>query len=93
LARDVDSFDEEINMTERQQVWIAEYQLTLFEKDRLVKVARASSPLQKDDRTTMLPAWTFQSKSTIWLTDENVPIQIRASRGEQIKKKILAGLL
>jgi hypothetical protein len=36
-----------------------------------------------------LPAWIFESRYAIWLTNRDVPIGVRASEGEQIKQSLI----
>ena len=36
-----------------------------------------------------LPDWVFDSRHAIWLTVDDLPIEERATRGDQIRKKLI----
>ena len=70
-------------------VYLDRYGITLNAACYLVTVSNANSA-RLNDAIEELPDWVFNSKHTIWLTDEEKPIAVRARHGDQIRKRLLA---
>lgn len=76
-------------MSDTVQLSIDEFELTVFDTAYLVEVRKTNKKSETKVEELKLPDWTFRSQHAIWLTDEKVPITIRAANGEKIKKQLM----
>jgi hypothetical protein len=74
-----------------QQFQLGSFVLTLNSACYLVEVKR-SEHQRNSGPNSPVPSWVFESKHTIWLTDENKPIAERARSGDRIKQEVLKSL-
>jgi len=74
-----------------QQFQLGSFVLKLNPACYLVEVKRSERKLNSEPNP-QVPSWIFESKHTIWLTDENKPIAERARSGEEIKLEVMKTL-
>lgn len=75
-----------------QQFQFGSFVLKLNPDCYLVEVKRSEQKFNSEPNPPV-PSWVFESKHTIWLTDENKPIAERAQSGDRIRQEVLRSLL
>lgn len=63
--------------------------LTVCNDGYLVEVRPESVHPVDCEQTSCLPDWVFHSAHAIWLTEENAPLNVRAAKGERIRRRLL----
>ncbi|HJZ11218.1 MAG TPA: hypothetical protein VJ521_03655 [Acidobacteriota bacterium] len=77
-------------MAHTLQFQVGPFELDVNDDCYLVSVRETRSGSNHQSRYSEIPAWVFHSKHAIWLMDEESSILERATKGELIKKRLLA---
>jgi hypothetical protein len=76
-------------MSDDLQYRVDDLLISVRSSSLLVIVRRTGRP-SGIDQFWELPEWVFTSRHVIWLSDEDLNVNIRARQGEQIKEWLMA---
>lgn len=67
--------------------------LTVCNDGYLVEVRPEGIHPADCEQSSCLPDWVFHSPHAIWLTEENAPLNVRAAKGDRIRRRLLVNAL
>src|SRR5437867_3670480 len=76
-------------MPESARFYVNGFVLKVFNSAYLVVVKPANGETGRYQKFSQLPEWVFRSSHSIWISDEEAPLMIRAMKGDEIKKQIM----